>query len=182
MLLYRQDKTTQAAELFLELRGGRMSYLKLMKLLYLADRETLHRWGRPITFDSYASMDKGPILSTTLNLMTDEPSPSYPSYWQDHIVTDMANHEVVLERATSKDQLSEAERNVIRQVFRDHGQKSRWQLVDFTHTLPEWRDSHGSSLPIEIRDILVAGGWTEEDARDAIEELEAENAARRLWT
>ena len=32
-----------------------MSYMKLIKLLYLADREALARWGRPITTDQYVS-------------------------------------------------------------------------------------------------------------------------------
>jgi hypothetical protein len=41
------EKATEAAAKFLKLRGGRMSYLKLIKLLYLLDREALLRWGRP---------------------------------------------------------------------------------------------------------------------------------------
>lgn len=41
------------ASLFLEMAGGEMDYRKLMTLLYLADREALLRWGRPITGDDY---------------------------------------------------------------------------------------------------------------------------------
>src|SRR4051812_9596906 len=50
---FNEQKATQAAARLLELRGGRISYLKLIKLLYLADREALLQWGRPITTDSY---------------------------------------------------------------------------------------------------------------------------------
>jgi len=46
-----------------------MNYLKLMKLLYLADRESMRRNGRPISGDRYVSMDHGPVLSQTLNLI-----------------------------------------------------------------------------------------------------------------
>lgn len=44
---YRFDemKATQAAALFLELAGGRENYTKLIKLLYLLDREALIRQG-----------------------------------------------------------------------------------------------------------------------------------------
>jgi len=52
-----------------------MSYLKLIKLLYIIDREALLRWGRPLTGDRYVSMDHGPVLSQTLNLITEEPRP-----------------------------------------------------------------------------------------------------------
>ena len=39
------------------MRGGKMSYMKLLKLLYLVDREALLRWGRPVSTDRYVSMD-----------------------------------------------------------------------------------------------------------------------------
>ncbi len=60
-----------------------MSYMKLIKLLYLADREALARWGRPITTDSYVSMKHGPVLSEVLNLITDPLSDQ--TFWARHI-------------------------------------------------------------------------------------------------
>jgi uncharacterized phage-associated protein len=72
-LLFNEAKATQAAARLLKLRGGSMSYIKLMKLLYLADREALIRWGRPITTDRYVSMDNGPVLSRIYNLIRNEP-------------------------------------------------------------------------------------------------------------
>jgi len=40
-----------------------MHYVKLIKLLYLADREALLRWGAPITTDRYVSMTMDPPLA-----------------------------------------------------------------------------------------------------------------------
>jgi len=71
-LPFNERKATEAAARLLKLRGGTMSYMKLIKLLYLADREALLRWGRPISTDRYVSMDRGPVLSHVLNLVTDE--------------------------------------------------------------------------------------------------------------
>src|ERR1039457_6692110 len=68
-LLFNEAKATQAATQFLRLRGGRISYIKLIKLLYLADREALIRWGRPITTDCYVSMDVGPVVSRIYDLI-----------------------------------------------------------------------------------------------------------------
>ena len=48
VLRFNERRATEAAARFLKLRGGRMSYLKLIKLLYLLDREALLRWGRPV--------------------------------------------------------------------------------------------------------------------------------------
>jgi hypothetical protein len=51
VLRFNERRATEAAARFLKLRGGKMSYLKLIKLLYLLDREALLRWGRPVTTD-----------------------------------------------------------------------------------------------------------------------------------
>ena len=52
VLRFNERRATEAAARFLKLRGGRMKYLKLIKLLYFLDREALLRWGRPVTTDS----------------------------------------------------------------------------------------------------------------------------------
>ncbi len=56
MMRFNERKATQAAAYLLQMRGGTMSYMKLIKLLYLADRAALVRFGRPITTDRYVSM------------------------------------------------------------------------------------------------------------------------------
>jgi hypothetical protein len=33
---------------------------------------------------------------------------------------------------------------------------SRWKIVDFVHTLPEWHDPEGGAIRIEYADILRA--------------------------
>jgi hypothetical protein len=52
MLKFDERKATEATALLLSLRGGQMHYMKLIKLLYLADRRALLRWGIPITTDT----------------------------------------------------------------------------------------------------------------------------------
>src|SRR5450756_2974830 len=52
-LRFREERTTQAAAYLLRLRGGRMSYMKLIKLIYFADRRALLELVRPITFDQW---------------------------------------------------------------------------------------------------------------------------------
>jgi len=84
-LRFNERKATQVAAQFLRLRGGRMSYMKLIKLMYLADREALLRWGRPISTDRYVSMDKGPVLSRVLDLATDGDDPSRPAIWSEQV-------------------------------------------------------------------------------------------------
>src|SRR5687768_11865188 len=92
-LRYREDKTTQAAARLLRHGGGKLNHMKLIKLLYLADRKALVQWGRPITFDWYVSMPHGPVLSFTLNKINESAEPNRPSYWH-QFISERSNHEV----------------------------------------------------------------------------------------
>lgn len=156
-----------------------MPHMKLIKLLYLADREALGRFGRPITFDWYFSLPHGPVLSFTLDMINAEPDPAGPSYWHTFI-SERREHQVELNREPPPDQLSPAEQSVLDDVFERFGRMSVWELRDYCHSLPEWRDPQGSRLPIQLRDILLAQGLGEEEARDILDALEAEAAADRI--
>lgn len=180
---FREDKTTQAAAQLLRLRGGRMSHLKLIKLLYLLDREALLRWGRPVTYDWYYSMPHGPVLSFTLDLINGGgAAPGGESYWSRYIA-ERTGHEVQLREGSEapRDQLSPAEEALIREVFETYGRMTRWQLRDFSHTLPEWRDPQGSSVPIDHADILRHAGLSAADIAQIREELEETALADALF-
>jgi uncharacterized phage-associated protein len=147
-----------------------MSHLKLIKLLYLLDREAFVRFGRPVTHDSYSSMSHGPVPSFTLDRI-DEPEESVGSYWDAHIAP-KADNQVSLRdpRGVPGDQLSPAEEALIDEVFAKFGRMSRWELRDYTHTLPEWENPRGSSRPIDPAVFLRHAGYSAED----VAELEGE--------
>jgi len=170
---FREDRATQAAAKLLSLSNGRLNVLSLIKLLYFIDREALLRWGRPITFDSYYSMPHGPVVSFTLNLIDMPRDPVSPSYWHRYI-SERKDHEVQLLKDVPNDQLSEAEELLIDEVFQKYQGYTQWELRDLSHKLPEWRDPHGSSVPITVRDILEAEGISEVDIREVEEFLDAE--------
>ena len=62
-----------------------MSYLKLLKLLYIVERTALLRWGRPVTFDRFVSMPHGPVMSRTYDLNMEEPGPGGESIFHKRI-------------------------------------------------------------------------------------------------
>ncbi len=179
-LQYREDKATQAAARLLSLHGGTMNHMKLIKLLYFADRRMLLQCGRPISFDWYYSLPHGPVLSFTLNKINAEPDPEGGSYWHEYISERQDNEVSLLVDRVPNDQLSPAEEQTLDAVFAEFGSKTQWELRDLSHQLPEWQDPHGSSVPIEIRDILVGEGLSEEDAQEIVEALSAEAEADRL--
>jgi len=168
---FNEKKATEIACLLLKLRGtNRMAHLKLMKLMYLIDREALLRWGRSITKDNYSSMPHGMVLSRTYNLITEESSP--PTFWKT-FVSSPKNYEVELLREPDYEELSAAEVALVKEVFEKFGTWNRWELRDYTHELPEWRDPNGSSLAVEYSDVLRASERTEEEIYDILLEMDA---------
>ena len=55
--------------LYLARQGLELDQYKLVKLLYLADRDHFRRFRRPISFDRYVAMQYGPVASYALRLI-----------------------------------------------------------------------------------------------------------------
>jgi uncharacterized phage-associated protein len=176
---YREDRATQAAARLIELHGGSINVMKLIKLLYYLDRTALLRWGRPITFDFYFSMNHGPILSVTLNNINAQPGPYAPKYWS-HYIGERRGYDVQLLERAPVDQLSQAEERLIQEIFDTYGGMDQWELSELSHQLPEWMYPDGSNRPIAIEDILHGEGFSEDEVAEVMEGLEAEATAQRL--
>jgi uncharacterized phage-associated protein len=170
-LKFDEKRTTQAVALLLKLRGGKMSYLKLMKLLYFIERESLIRWGRPFTFDNPVSMDQGTVLSNTLNLIKEETPPDQHTYWKTFISSPSA-HEISLLAEPERDELSNKDIELINEIYSQYGRFDRWKLRDISHSLPEWKNPHGTSLPIDYADILKSAHKPEEQIVKILDEIQ----------
>src|SRR5690349_9448667 len=64
---FKSRKAAQLCAFFAIKAGGLIEKLKLIKLVYLAERTCLKDWHRPILFDELFSLPHGPICSSTLN-------------------------------------------------------------------------------------------------------------------
>lgn len=181
-MYFSDEKVAQMSAYFLMKRGGCMSHLKLMKLLYLADRESMDQIDEPMTADVPVSMKNGPVLSQTYNLMKGE-TPS--SSWQ-RWVADIKDNEVEL-RAEVKgrddfDELSDFDVGILDKVWAEHGHKTRWMLVDFTHEhCGEWRDPGYSSIPIDPRAQFFALGRSPEEAERLRNILSERRQLGSIW-
>lgn len=173
---FREKKTIEAVVFLIKRHNGEMNYMKLIKLLYLADREALLTLGRPITYDRYVSMDQGPVLSHTLNKINEGDPPGIPSTWSRHISAPH-NYAVRLIMDLEPWELSDAEIDILSNIYRQYGHMDKWELVGMLHEiLPEWQDPNGSSLPILYQDILQAGGMSDAEIRSIETELEVAGA------
>jgi uncharacterized phage-associated protein len=174
---FNEKKAAQVAAFFLHRAQGQLEILKLMKLMYLAERASYLKFGEPMIGDSLVSMDNGPVLSITLNHMN-RFAPSQEGGWESW-VSDRRNYLLALKREVKSPkedllELSEAEFEVLESVWKEYGHLGSFQLADLTHKIcPEWEDPHGSSLPISRSRLLRSLGFDDETSKALEERIEA---------
>lgn len=170
-MAYNPRKAAQTIAFFaLQSGQGAVPVLKAVKLVYLADRESVKRRGHPIQDEPRFSMPHGPVNSTTYDYLSGTYDPD-GSGWAEFL-TDGENHNVGLARADISvgdfDELSQTELSLLHDVWSQFGGMDKWALRDWTHVqenVPEWKDPNGSSRRISLTDIMNAVGVVDSDRR-----------------
>jgi len=181
--VFNEQKTAQIAAWFLSQEGGSMPHLKLMKLMYLAERESMATHGFPMTGDRFVAMPHGPVLSITLDHINDAVQSS-PNGWDDWI-SDRAGHVVALARDVNHealDELSRADFSVLESVWKKFGWMTKYQIRDYTHdpkNCPEWKDPDGSSFPIQYEAVFEALGFAPDVSKALSAEIKAQDTIDR---
>lgn len=158
MFAFKFDKGIQAAAYLLRRESSReMNYMRLIKLLYIADRESIRQTGRPITGDRAVAMKQGPVLSELLDLIKGSHL-RYPE-WARFIQRDEYKVRLIDEPGLAN--LSRFDIEMLERVAEEHRSHDEWEMVEFTHKFPEWqKNDPGNTLMkwIPFRDILEALG------------------------
>ncbi len=187
-MTYNPRKASQTVAFFaLKTAQRRINVLKVVKLVYLADRENVARYGSPILDERRVSMLNGPVNSFTYNHIKGEVSPEYDGGWSE-FVSDRSNHDVGLASKNISvddlDELSDAEVATLEIVWESFGDLDQWQLVDLTHdeaNVPEWEDPKKTgynSKTIEFENMLAAIGIPSHEEHAA--EMESVGNATRF--
>lgn len=171
---YQPKKAAQLiAALILKGPGNAINILKAVKLVYLADRESIRRFGFPILDEDRYSMPHGPVNSVTYRHINGEVD-LHACGWSE-VLEDRANHKIALANHNLSeedlDELSDADLACVESVWAEFGHMSQWDLVDWTHNpdnVPEWEDPSGGSIKIPYRRILQALGVENADEIEAV--------------
>lgn len=166
--LFNERRAAESAAFLLHRAGGSLPLIKLIKLMYLAERLSLQRYGEALTGDRLVSMDHGPVLSRTYNHINGA-VPSTEGGW-DTWIADRAGHVVALRdpsmvRTPEQDlmSLSDSDLEVLGETWSTFGHWSRWAIVKHTHDhCPEWEDPQGSSTPITYQKLFEKLGYPPE--------------------
>lgn len=181
IMALKEKKVAQMAASFIQKQGEKMEILKLMKLLYLADRESIGSYGHPISYDKMVSMPHGPALSQTLDLAHGFID-SVPGGWDD-LISDLEGHMVSLvSEEMNFDELSEADMKVLDSIWKSFGGMTALEIRNWTHeNCGEYTDPEGSSLPIEIEVVLREVGISENEIPELTEEINSQHKIEMIF-
>ena len=141
LLEFDYKKATQAINYLTKKEGGQIDKLKLIKLVYLADRYHLRRYGRPIMNDAYLAMPFGPVGSSLKDIaefskFLDESERSYAS---SYIGLGGGVNTVVSIADVDNKVFSKSEIEALDFSYNKFGASAPFTLANITHRYPEWK-------------------------------------------
>lgn len=181
MLMYFHFGTRKIVEAIAALlrssASRRMGCLRLLKLLYIADRESLRETGRPIVGTKPVAMEYGPVHSEAYDLI--KGSHWGEESWAEFIRKD--GHEVELTKDPGVLTLSRYEIGKLTETAAKYREMEEFDLVRLTHEFPEWKANYreGTSTPIPMEDIIEAVGRAE-DRDEILQDAAETKAVRRI--
>ena len=133
-------KATQALNFFARKKDGKINKMKAIKLIYLADRLHLRKYGRPIVDDVYWAMKLGPVGSRTKNVAELSSIPEdVLSYAKKYIrPIDEKKHHLESLKPVDFDVFSKTDIECLDAVYEKFSDKDQFELKDITHQYPEW--------------------------------------------
>jgi uncharacterized phage-associated protein len=198
---FQPEKLVQALAFFAHRGIADLTKLKAAKLLFLADKYHLLKYGRPITGDQYFCMDFGPVPSESLDMISrfvapDEVADRTREQLGAFLEREEHQHPLIrARRPPDLDVFSDSDIEALEHTVRRFGRLTAGQLIDLVHKDPGVKRAdkgrppgRRSELPYEfffegqpeavktVLEVIEA----EQECRDAAEELTRPRRPERI--
>ena len=169
---FNSQKAAQVAAWFALRDNGSINRLKLMKLMYLAERKTIEQYDMPMFMDKYVSMKHGPVLSRTYDMAKGE---TQDATWREWIKS-IGDFNLACAQKGEPDfnALSRANIKILETVWVQFGHLDQFELAELTHSqevCPEWEDPGETSKTIPLKRIL--GFMNKDKSEEIADEIES---------
>jgi uncharacterized phage-associated protein len=147
-------KATDAIARLIEKSGADVDYLRIAKLIYLADRRSILERGVPIFGGKYYSMRRGPTISEFMDFANQRNAPGWSK-----VISPRKGNALNLISKPHYQTLSDYEKTLLDAVVAEHFNRSTIDLVEWCHqNCPEYEEVESGRRPIEVETILKSGG------------------------
>ena len=130
-----QPEKSLAVTSYLAARSGETMYT-ILKMVYLADKLHLERYGRPITGDNFAAMKEGACPSRiydSMKVLRGEQNTNYLPESEKYLEVDSTTFDVSVKDMPSLDVLSASDMECLDEVISILKRQGRWVIRDMAH-------------------------------------------------
>jgi len=141
LLEFDYKKAIQAINFLSTKEGGKIDKLKVIKLIWLADRYHLRKYGRPIINDTYYAMKLGPVASSAKDILGFNPSSDTEKQYLEKFLSLSALNKNVIKSIAEVDTdiFSKTEIEALENIYNEYGNLKAPVLIDVSHQFPEWK-------------------------------------------
>ncbi len=169
---FNEERATEAAAYLIQKHGTSITRMRLLKLLYFADRASILTYGHPICGGTYVSMEHGPVLSEAYNCIKEDCFIETGSYWSTHL-KGAGERNIEISQHPAERRLTRADKRILDSIHEENCQLSDWDVRNKSHDLPEWEDPGKSSIAIPVIRILRVAGKNNDEIAALAREREA---------
>ena len=173
--MFNEKKMLQIISYLLSLNNYEMEKIKFMEELYLIDRASIDENNSSVSADEFFCLKYGPVLSNTINIINDIPN---GNSWSEYLKLE-DNNSLILLKPFDEGRLSKKDKYFIQLISDKYKNNTTSQMIDYTHTLPEWKEPKRYNHKIKFEDIMKALGKSDEEIIYAKEEY---NSLSKLYT
>ena len=134
-------KATQMLNFFASKEGGSINKMKSLKLIWLADRLHVRKFGRFISNDTYVAMNYGPVASNSKDIaensdFCDEQERQYGQRFIGHGVN---HYSISSLEPVDYTVFSVSDTEALEEIYQTFGPKDQFELSEISHLYPEWK-------------------------------------------
>jgi uncharacterized phage-associated protein len=141
--------------LYIAKRIPEPTFMKVLKLMFFADKTSLESYGRFICGDTYVAMEHGPVPSNSYDIMKaarDSNNYGFAVEYERHIKPS---------RDANLDELSESDIVCLDRIIELYGKYPAWHLRQISHDdeayVAAWEQTGGKgSVPIPVENIICS--------------------------
>lgn len=143
---FNYKKSVQSLNYLANKNGGVLNKMKAIKLIWLADRLHIRKFGRSITGDEYYALPNGPVPSATRDILesSDFLDDTASDYASEYITAvDKYNFKSLV--LPNLKVFSSTDLESLDTVYEKFGKLDHFGLSEISHHFPEWK-KHESAL------------------------------------
>ena len=154
------DQRIKEVLLYILSRTGMVDYYHLMKILYLAERQHLAKWGEKITTDDYYALPHGPVPTRIYDSLK-AVKEGNGGFLSDVVAVEKDSPNVIPLRSPDMDYLSKSEIEALDNAIAKNIVKSFAELEQMTHD-EYYHKALANGRKMSIEDIARSGGASEQ--------------------